>query len=103
MARQRDVVEAEVPHGGIHHTVRGDREDGADDRASKAVVPVVEFVYGEGACNQARAENGGIDRDELPEGGVMVAEDLEFGVEVEKQIKKASKRGGAMTGWHRLE
>lgn len=72
VAVQGDVVEAPVPDGRVDHAVRGKGHDGADDGSGKDVVPVVVLVDGEGAADQARAEDGHVDDDELPHGGVLV-------------------------------
>lgn len=63
IAVQRDVVESEIPDGRIHHSVRAEGEDGPDDGAGETVVPVVELVDGEGARDEGRAEDGGVDGD----------------------------------------
>jgi hypothetical protein len=49
VASQRNVVEPEIPDGGVDHSVRWDGHHGAYDAARNHVVPVVEFVDGEGA------------------------------------------------------
>jgi hypothetical protein len=101
--RQRDVVEAEVPDRGVHHAVGGDGEDGADHRAGEAVVPVMELVDGQRTRDQAGGENWGVHRDEFPECGVVVAEDLEFGVQVEVEEQEAGECRGAVPGGHRFK
>lgn len=103
VSRQRDVVEAEVPHGGVHHSVRGDGEDGADDRAGEAVVPVMKFVNCQRASDQACRQYGSVHGYELPEGGMVVTEDLEFRIQVEVQIQKSRERSCAVARWHALE
>lgn len=82
VAVQRDVVDTPVPDASIAHAVRRESEDSSDDGTGQDVVPVVILVDSKGTTNKAGTENGGIDRDELPHGGVVVGEDLQLGVEV---------------------
>jgi hypothetical protein len=39
VAQQRNVVEAEVPDGGVDHTVGAEGHDGADDGSGEDVIP----------------------------------------------------------------
>ena len=103
VAQHGNVVEAEVPHRGVDHAVAAEGHEGANDSTSEDVVPVVVLINGEGAADQARAEQRGIDGDELPHGGVVVGEDLELGIEVEVQEDEASEGGGGVTRGHGLE
>ena len=103
VAQERDVVEAEVPDGGVDHAVGAEGHDGANDGAGEDVVPVVVFVDGEGAADQAGTEEGCVDGDELPHGRVVVGVDLELSVQVKVQEHEASKGSGGVTRWHRLE
>jgi len=86
---ERNVVEAEVPDAGVHHPVCTQSEHGADDGASKNVVPVVILVDREGASDQGGTEDGGVESGELPHVRRIVGEDLELGVEVQVQEDEA--------------
>lgn len=103
VAEERDVVEAEVPDGGVDHAVGGEGHHCADYGAGEDVVPVVVFVDGEGAADEAGAENGRVQDDQLPHGWVVVGEDLELCVEVKIQEDKASKGSSSVARWHRLQ
>ena len=102
-AVQGDVVEAEVPDGGVDHAVRREGHDGPDDGAGEHVVPVVVLVDGQGAADQARAQDRRVDGDQLPHGRVVVGKDLELGVEVEVQVDEAREGGRGVARRHRLE
>jgi len=102
-AVERDVVDAPVPDRSVHHTVARESKDSTDDGAGEDIVPVVVLVDGEGTANKTGAEDGGVDGDELPEGRVVVGEDLEFGVEVEVQEDEAGECGGCVATGHGLE
>jgi hypothetical protein len=100
---QGNVVVAPVPDGGVGHAVGRKGKDGANDGASNDVVPVVILIHGQGTANQASTEDGSVDGNELPHGGVVVGKDLELGVEVERQVDKASKSSGGVTTGKGLE
>ena len=102
-AVQGDVVVAEVPDGSVHHAVAGEGKDGTNGGTSKDIIPVVVLVNSESTTNENRTEDGGVDGDELPEGGVVVGEDLELRVEVQVQEDEASKSSSGVTTRHRLE
>lgn len=97
VAVQGDVVESEIPDGCVYHAVGAEGEDGANDGAGDAVVPVVELVDGEGTRNEGSAENGCVDSDQLPHRGVVVREDLELGVEVEVKEDETRKSSRGVT------
>lgn len=103
VAEERDVVEAEIPNGSVYHTVRTERHDSANERTRKDVIPVMVFINGKSAANQASSENGGVDGDELPHGRVVVGPDLQFGIEVEVQEHETSEGSGSVTRWHGLK
>lgn len=103
VADKRDVVEAEVPDGGVDHAVSREGEDGTDDSASKDVVPVVELVDGKSTANEDSTEDGHVGDDELPHSRVVVGPDLQLSVKVEVEEDKAGEAGGCVTGWERLK
>lgn len=61
-----------------------------------AGLPVVELVNCQGTANKARAEDRGVDCDQLPHSRVIVGKDLELGVEVKVQIDEACEGGGCV-------
>lgn len=91
VARERNVVEAKVPDGSVHHAICRESEDSTDDTACNNVIPVVKCVDGEGAADESCAEDGGVDGDQFPHTWVVVGEDLEFAIEVERQENKAGE------------
>ena len=58
MARERDVVEPEVPDGGVDHAVSAERHDCTDDGSGNNVVVVVELIDSECASYQDCGEDG---------------------------------------------
>ena len=103
MAEERNVVEAEVPDRCVDHAVAAESHHGADDCASEDIVPVVILINCEGTADQAGAENGSVEDNELPHGRVVVGKDLELGVEVEVEEDKASKGSRGVARGHGLE
>lgn len=63
----------------------------------------MELIDGKGSANQARAEDGSVDDNELPHGRVVVGEHLELSVKVEVQVDESSESSGRVTRRHRLE
>lgn len=66
-------------------------------------LPVVEFVNRQGTADKARAEDWGVDGDQLPHSRVIVGKDLELGVQVQVQIDESRKRSGRVSRRHRLK
>ncbi|KAH0536669.1 hypothetical protein FGG08_006464 [Glutinoglossum americanum] len=91
---QRHVVEPEIPDARVDHAIAADGHHGSDDGAGEAVVPVVVFVDGESAGDEGRAEEGSVDGDELPEGGVVVAEELDYSTGVQRREGERGEREG---------
>ena len=58
------------------------------------------LVDGQGSRNQTCAEQWGVQHNQLPHGRVVVAEDLEFGIEVQEQVHEACESGGRVARWH---
>jgi len=56
VAEEGNVVEAEVPDGGVDHAVGREGHYGTDDGAGEDVVPVVVLVNGECAANSTLRE-----------------------------------------------
>jgi hypothetical protein len=97
------VVEAPVPDGSVRHAVSRKGHDRADDGAGHHVVPVVELVNSECTTDEHRAEDGGVDDDELPHGRVVVGEDLELGVEIQVEEDETGKGSCRMAAGERLQ
>lgn len=102
-AVQRDVVEAPVPDRCVQHAVCGKGHDGANDSSGDDVVPVVEFVDSERTADEDRAEDGGVDGDELPHCRVVVCKHLELRVEVQREVDEASESRGGVAAGERLQ
>lgn len=102
-AAKRDVVVTPIPDGSVCHAVGAKGEGGADGGASEDIVPVVELVDGERAADEDSAKDGSVDQCQLPQGGVIVGEDLELGVEIEVQEDEAGKCCGGVTRGERLQ
>ena len=90
------MIDTEVPHAGVDHAVAGKGHNSANDGAGKTVVPVVELVDRESAGDKGGAQDRRVDGDELPHRWVVVAPDLEFGIEVEIQEDEACECGGGV-------
>jgi len=103
MAHERDVVETEVPDGGIGHAVGAESHQSADDRSGEDIVPVVVLVDSKSTSDQASSKNGCVESDELPHSRVMVGKDLQLGVEVQVQVDETSERSRGVAGRHRLK
>lgn len=103
VAKDGNVVEAEVPDRGVDHTVAAECHECTNNGTSEDVVPVVVFIDSESATNQAGAEERSVDGNKLPHGGVIVGEHLELSVEVEIQEDEASKGSSGVTRGHGLE
>jgi len=65
-AVQWDMVSAPVPNRSVDHAVGGESHDCTDDGAGETVIPVVEFVDSESACNEGCAEDRSVRCDEFP-------------------------------------
>ena len=61
------------------------------------------FVDSKSTSDQAGTEDGSIEEDQLPECWVVVAEDLEFGIEVEVEVDESTKGSSGMSRWHRFQ
>ena len=48
---QRDVVVSPVPDGTVDHAIGTESHDGTNDSAGDTVIPIMEFVDGEGTSN----------------------------------------------------
>lgn len=83
------MIEPKIPNTSVDHSIGRGGHDGPDDGAGEAVVPVVEFVDGEGAGDEGGAEEGRVQGEELPHGRVVVGEDFELGVEVVVEVEEA--------------
>ena len=103
MAEDGNVVEAEVPNRSVDHAVGAEGHEGANERTCKDIIPVVELVDGESTADQAGAENGGVEGNELPHSGVVVGEDLELSIEVEVQEHETGESSSGVTRGHGLE
>lgn len=79
---QRDVVHAIVPYCRVYHAIGREGEDDANDTARHDVVPVVRLVDGERTRQEACEQDGQVQDHELPQGRVVVGEDLELRIEV---------------------
>jgi len=101
--READVVETEVPDGGKGHAESDDGCAGTDYSTGENVVPVVEFIDGKSASDQASTEDGRKEQDHLPERGTVCAHNLELGIEVQRQEDQSRKSCSRMTRRHRLE
>ncbi len=98
MAYERNVVESEVPDAGVNHSVGGECHCGADDGASEDIIPIVELINRERATDQCCAKHRHVRDDQLPVGWVVVAEDLELGVEVEVEEDEAAEGCSCVAG-----
>lgn len=97
------MVEAPIPDGCVQHTVCGKGHNSADDTSGDDVVPVVEFINSERTADEHRAEDGGVDGDELPHGRVVVGKHLELRVEVQREVDEASESRGGVAAGERLQ
>lgn len=97
------MVEAEVPYAGVDHAVCRECEDSTNNGSGQKVVPVVVGVDGERSCNQASSKNRHVSDDQLPHGRMVVAPDLELGVEVEVQKDEACECSSCVSAGHRFE
>lgn len=77
VTHQGNVVEAEVPDGGIQHAVGREGEHSPNDGTSEDVVPVVILVNGKSTADESCTKKRGIDSNELPHGRMVVGEDLD--------------------------
>lgn len=91
------MVEPEIPHGSIHHSIRAEGEHGPDDCTGDAVVPIVELIDSKGASNEDSGENRGIDSNQLPHRRVVVGEDLKFGIKIKVEEDESRKGGCGVT------
>lgn len=103
IAVERDMVEAEVPDGSVHHAIPGESEHGADDGACKDIPPVVVLVDCESAADEGGAKDGSVRGDKLPHLRVIVRPDLQLRVEVEVEIDEAGESSSGVTRWEGLE
>lgn len=97
------MVEAEVPYAGVDHAVCRECENSTDNGSGQKVVPVVVGVDGERSCNQASSKNRHVSDDQLPHGRMVVAPDLELGVEVEVKKDEARECSSCVSAGHRFE
>lgn len=100
VAGQGDMVEPEIPDGGVDHAVRRDGKGRPNDGPGDAVIPVVEFVNGQCTGDQGRAEHRGVEGDQFPKGRVVVAEHLHLRVQVEEEVQEPRPRSGAVARRH---
>lgn len=98
-----DVVKAEVPHGGIDHSVATESHHGTNNGSGEDVVPVVVFVDRQGTADQASTKEGRVEGDQLPHSRVVVGEDFELGIEIEIQEDEAGEGSGSVARRHRLK
>jgi len=98
-----DVVNPPIPDASVSHAIRRERHDSTDDTTSQNIIPMMELIDGQRACDEACSEDGGVDCCEFPERGVVVGEDLQFAIEVERQKNETCKGGGAVARRHGFE
>lgn len=96
MPAQRNMVEPKVPNRRIHHPIRYERENRADERARDDVGRLVVPVDGEGAAHDESAEEREHGDEEFPELRLVVGEELELGVEVERHEDCGGEGGGCV-------
>lgn len=97
------MVEPEIPHGRIHHSIRAEGEHGPDDRSGDAVVPIVELVDGKRASNESSCKDWGVDSNQLPHRGVVVGEDLQLGIKIKVEEDESRKSGRGVSRGEGLE
>lgn len=97
------MVEAEVSDTRIDHSICRERHDGSDDSTSQHVPSVMELIGRQGTTNQRRTKDRHVCDNQLPVRGMVVAEDLELGIEVERQIDEAGEGGGRVARRERFE
>jgi len=73
---QWNVVDPPVPDSSIDHSVRGECKEGTNDSTSEAVIPIVEFINGESACDEGCSKDRCVDGNKFPHGRVMVREEF---------------------------
>lgn len=103
VSHQWNVVEAEVPNAGVHHSVGAECHHCSDDCSSQDVVPVVELVNCESTSNECGGEDWHVGDDELPVGRVVVGPDFELSIEVEIEEDEATESSCSMTGGERFQ
>lgn len=72
------MIEAEVPHARVDHSVGGESHDSADDRSCEDVVPIVEFIDGKSASDKNSTENRHIGHNQLPVCRMVVGPNFQF-------------------------
>lgn len=76
------MIDPPVEDTRIHHPESSERDHDPNHRARDDVVPGMRVVSDEGPAQQHGAEDGDREGHELPQGSVIVGEDLELRVEI---------------------
>jgi hypothetical protein len=94
---------SEVPNAGIDHAVSGEGHGCSNNSAGENIIPIVVLVDGQSTANEHGAEDGHVENDEFPHGGVVVGEHLQLCIEIEVKEDESSECGSRVTRRHRLQ
>lgn len=97
------MVVPPVKNSSIRHPVSGKGHDCANDGSRKYIIPVVILVNRQRTSDEHCSQDGRIDQDQLPHGGVVVGEDLELRIQVQVQVHEAGKGSRRVSAGERLE
>jgi len=100
--QQWDMIETEVEERRVHHAVSEKRKKCTNDGASDDVVSMVETIDCENTSLDRGTKEGSEDDNELPELRLVVRQEFEFSVEIERQEDSAGERGGGVAAGERF-
>ena len=96
-SRERNVIPAPVPHRSKHHAVGGDSRHEPNRSTRRDVDRPVIRVGEHGASKNKRGERRREQQQERPQRRLVVGEDFELGVEVQRHKGCSSEGGGRVS------